>query len=220
MLGWVALLDTIADRISSLQRQQSRVLLAIDGPDAAGKTTLADDLARHLGPSSIRASIDHFEHPTEHRIAHGRGGDSYYQYGFDHETFRVVLLEPFAAGESRVTTEWRDALTGERREVVAEVSARATLVADGVFLQRPELRDLWSYIVYLKVSPDVSLQRAKVRDLAWTESVEAVERGYQVRYLPGQEIYRDAVDPERQADMLVDNTDPSAPVVVRYFGRL
>lgn len=41
-----------------------RVLrVAIDGPDAAGKTTLADDLAAHLtgrGRPVIRASVDDF----------------------------------------------------------------------------------------------------------------------------------------------------------------
>jgi uridine kinase len=220
MLATMALLDTVAGRINGLQAHQPRVLLGIDGPDAAGKTTLADDLATLLGASAIRASIDDFEHPAEHRIRHGRGGDTYYRNGFDHQTFRAVLLEPFAAGAHLVVTKWRDPHTGVPHEVTVEVPARAILVADGVFLQRPELRELWSYVVYLKVDPAVSLERARTRDLGWTGSVEEIELGYRVRYLPGQQIYRDAVDPETLADLLVDNTDPSAPVVLRHSDRL
>jgi uridine kinase len=215
MLASMQILDTIAGRVAALHDNQARVLLAIDGPDAAGKATLADALALRLGPTTIRASIDHFEYPTAHRIRHGRGGDTYYRDGFDHPTFRSVLLEPFAAGAPEVVTQWRDPLTDARREVREPVPPRATLVADGVFLQRPELRDLWAYVVYLRVSPDVSLDRAKTRDLAWSSSVAEIELGYAVRYLPGQAIYRAAVDPEALADLLVDNADPAAPVVLR-----
>jgi len=46
------------------------VRTAIDGPDAAGKTTLADELAvalRERGRDVIRASIDGFHRPRRER---------------------------------------------------------------------------------------------------------------------------------------------------------
>lgn len=217
MLTRMALVEMLADRIASICEWTARPLVAIDGPDAAGKTTLADQLAQQLGSSAIRASIDHFEHPSAVRVRHGRTGDTYYRDAFDHKTFRCVLLAPFAGGAKHVTTEWRDPLSDDRREVIVDVPARAVLIADGVFMQRPELRDLWSLVIYLSVSPETSMARAKVRDLAWNGSAREIERGYRMRYLPGQEIYRSAVDPESLADILVDNTDPTAPVVIRGF---
>ncbi|MCP2269112.1 hypothetical protein [Actinokineospora diospyrosa] len=49
--------------------------VAIDGPPAAGKTTLADELATALRAQSrdtIRATIDDFLFPRAHRYRNGR----------------------------------------------------------------------------------------------------------------------------------------------------
>lgn len=54
-----------------------------------------------------------------------------------------------------------------------------------------------------------------MRDLALFASAEAVEERYRRRYLPGQRLYRAEARPAERADVLVDMTDPLAPVVVR-----
>jgi uridine kinase len=208
------LVDRLVTTIEDLQATRARVLVAIDGPDAAGKTTLADALAVRLGEGVTRASADHFEHPAEVRTRDGRGGDTYYRDGFDHQTLRRVMLTPFACGADTVVTAWRDPLTDEHREVITTVPARAVLIVDGVFLQRPELQDVWTYIVYLTVEPAVTVQRAVTRDIAWSASIEDVKRGYATRYLPGQELYRHEVDPASRADLVVDNTDPERPIIL------
>lgn len=210
------LVDYLAKRISDHASSRNRTLVAIDGPDAAGKTMLADRLAPALSIPVVRASVDSFENPTAVRIRRGQlSGEAYYRDGFDHASFRRRLLEPFAAGESPVLTRLRDGFTDELDEQYADVPATAVLLADGVFLQRPELRELWSFVVYLRVSPEVSLDRARSRDLAWTDTVERIELGYLRRYLPGQELYRADVDPESLADVVIDNSDPANPIVVR-----
>jgi uridine kinase len=43
-----------------------------------------------------------------------------------------------------------------------------------------------------------------------------VERRYAARYLPGQALYRAEARPLAVADVIVDNTDPAAPEVVRW----
>ena len=47
-------------------------------------------------------------------------------------------------------------------------------------------------------------------------SPEEVERRYRARYLPGQQLYRREADPETRADVLVDNDDVNAPVILRW----
>jgi DNA-binding beta-propeller fold protein YncE len=82
---------------------------------------------------------------------------------------------------------------------------RAVLVVDGVFLLRPELAPLWTLSVYLRVSPEESLRRALVRDVALMGSADEVRRRYRDRYLPGQALYRAEADPEAFADVVLDN---------------
>ena len=91
---------------------------------------------------------------------------------------------------------------------------RAVRVVDGVSLHRPELRSRWPLSLHLHGPEEESLRRAAVRD---RELMGAeVEHRYRVRYLPGQVLYRRAVDPAATADVVVDNTDPAAPVVLRW----
>jgi uridine kinase len=59
------------------------------------------------------------------------------------------------------------------------------------------------------------VRRALVRDLALFGSAEEVKRRNTRRYLPGQELYRQRVDPAGRADAVLDMTDPGQPVTRR-----
>ena len=63
----------LASRISSVRRDHP-VRVAIDGADASGKTTLADELAaplQRMGRSVLRSSIDGFHNPATIRRRRG-----------------------------------------------------------------------------------------------------------------------------------------------------
>jgi uridine kinase len=191
--------------------------VAIDGPDAAGKTTLADELAGLVSARRpvIRASIDGWHHPAERR--HQRGGESaegYYLDSFDHGALIRGLLRPLGpGGDRRYLTAVHDFRSGQPVPATPRTaSGQELLLFDGVFLQREELRGHWDYVIYLHVSPAETLRRALVRDLALFGSAEEVERRYSRRYLPGQELYRRRDDPAGRADAVLDMTDPSRPV--------
>lgn len=195
-----------------------RNLVAVDGPDAAGKTTLADRLARALGPNVLRASIDGFHHPRAIRML--RGFDSprgYYHDSFNHEALEEHLLKPFALGAPTVRTRVFD--FGTDSPVDAEpvaVPPDCTLLLDGVFLLRPQLRHWWNLAIYVHVPEHVSVARAVERDLELFGSREAVEARYRERYLPGQALYRDDAKPHSSAHIVLDNSDHDAPVVLKW----
>lgn len=212
-------LARLAAFIAGVDAYPARV--AVDGPDAAGKTTLADELAPLVeahGRPVIRASIDGFHRPRRER--YGRGGGSpegYYLDSFDYPALRRVLLEPLGPGGNR---RFRRAVFDYRADAPVqrpvEVAPReAILLFDGVFLARPELAECWDLHVYVSVTADESVRRAAERDVALFGSAEAVRAGYRARYVPGQELYRKAVRPEEIADVVVDNNDPTRPRVRR-----
>jgi hypothetical protein len=74
--------------------------IAIDGPDAAGKTTPADELAealRERGREVVRASIDGFHRPRSERCRQGPESPlGCYEDSFDYERIRAELLEDAA----------------------------------------------------------------------------------------------------------------------------
>ena len=74
----------LAVEVTALAAVRNRVLVGVDGPDAAGKTTLANRLAAALGthnvgsvkdatgaPAVIRASVDRFHRPRAERYRRG-----------------------------------------------------------------------------------------------------------------------------------------------------
>ena len=80
------LLAALADRAEHV-RPDAVALVAIDGVDAAGKTTLARELSsaiRDRGRPVVEVSIDAFHHPAAIRYHRGRdSGEGYYRDSFD-----------------------------------------------------------------------------------------------------------------------------------------
>ena len=86
------MLDTLARHVAA-QHRPHPLRVAIDGVDAAGKTTLADELAepvRALGRPVIRASVDDFHNPRAVRYRMGDDSpEGYFQDSFDLATIRT-----------------------------------------------------------------------------------------------------------------------------------
>ena len=214
--GGVDVVDRVGELIDA--QDQARVLVAVDGSDAAGKTTFADQLTKAVRAPTVRVSVDSFLRPRHLRYQRGElSPEGYYLDSFDDEALLERCLRPFHAGADQFTVAaevQQDHSVAYKEQVVA--SARAVLVVDGVFLLRERLRQLWTVAIYLQVSAEQCLERARRRDLPVFGSVAEVERRYRGRYLPGQVLYRDDAAPETAADVLIDHEDPTSPVLVRW----
>lgn len=209
------LVERLASLIDGIDRD--RVLVAFDGPDAAGKTTLALAVAKHLSRPAVCASVDGWHIPRDVRMS--RGGESpegYYRDSFDLAALTRDLLTPMRDGAPRVRTAGFDYLADAAVHADEQVPPKAALLFDGVFLLRPELVASWDLRVYLHVLEQVTLARAVARDAHMFGDADAVRRRYRTRYLPGQALYRDEASPLEVADVVVDNSDSHHPVVLRW----
>lgn len=216
----MTLVEQLADTIDRLE-PGSLVIVAIDGPDAAGKTTLADAVAMLVGRPTFRVSIDDWHNPRTVRLR--RGDESpvgYYMDSFDYDALTTNLLDPFRAGATSVQTSHFD-FRADRPAAAAKAvdSHVAALLLDGVFLLRPELVHQWDLSVYLHVPESVTLARAVVRDAEHLGAADQVRHRYERRYLPGQALYRAAASPVDKADVVIDNSDSLSPQVLRWVDR-
>lgn len=204
----------VCDRILALKSgRPARV--AIDGPDAAGKTTFADALVAPLetrGATVVRASVDDFELPRMRRHARGRfSAKGYYRDSFDYDALKALLLDPLASGTAPALVRTRAFDLAADRPLATRpvaVPARGIVLVDGVFLQRPELAGCWDLVVYLDVTEAESMRRALMR--AGGDSLE-LRRLHEARYAGGHRLYEDEVHPRTAADIVVDNNDLRAP---------
>lgn len=209
-------LQQLANRIVALHSDHP-LRVAIDGIDAAGKTTLANELVPLIeehGRAAIRASIDGFHRPRAERYRQGPDSpQGYYEDAFDYTALQQALLHPLGpAGNGR----YRRAVFDFRSDmplVMSEEQAppNAILLLDGVFLLRPELEHLWDYRIFVRVDFEVALQRAMQRDLALFGNAETVRARYKQRYIPAQQFYLQRDHPQERADVIMDNNGPSSP---------
>jgi len=217
-----SLLGQLAHAIAAVSRPHP-IRVALDGVDAAGKTSLADDLVgplRARGYPVIRASLDSFHHPRE--VRHRRGTASpegYYYDSFDYPALKSLLLDPLGPGG---TLRYQTALFDGRSEAalsspVRTAGLRSVLLFDGVFLFRPELEACWDLRIWVEVTFEVALSRAIQRDAALFGGEAAVRERYEQRYIPGQRLYLAQCRPRAQAHLIVDNNDPLHPVL--HVGR-
>jgi uridine kinase len=210
------LLDRLADAIGSVAAPHP-VRVAIDGSPAAGKTTLADELAlllRDQGREVIRTTTESFQLPRAQRYRRGEfSPEANYHDSFDYDTLRRVLLDPLGPGGDR---RYQQAVYDLATDTILSppaltAQADAVLLLDGVFLLRPELVDRWDLSIFVSVAFEQTLDRARIRDLALLGSTAEVERRFRTRYIPAQRLYFAEARPTDHADIVVHNDEPGRP---------
>jgi uridine kinase len=187
---------------------KGRAIVAVDGVDGAGKTHFADALAEELSRGSravFRASLDDFHRPRVERYARGRdSADGFYRDSYNYATFRRILVEPFRIGHigSFVLAAFDVRSDAQIEPKWTTAPDDAILIVDGLFLNRPELRGLWNYSIWLQVDAEVAAARMLQRDGEPTNAD---------RYTGGQALYLKDANPSAQATALIDNNDFDHP---------
>jgi uridine kinase len=204
----------VADVVGGLaaSRHAQRLLVAIDGVDASGKTTFAEWLAealRSCGRSVQLIHADDFMHVSSVRHRRGRNSpEGYFYDSYDYESLTRCVLEPLSAsGEG-----WfRAGVVDRVRDVVMHgpvqyADQQMMTIVEGLFLLRDELVEWWDYSVFLDVDTQTSLTRKERRDGLVLESSDPLTR----RYVEGQGFYLERCQPRERATWVLDNVDSRA----------
>ena len=214
------LLHELADLLGERKKPDKPLIVGITGMDTSGKSQLATALAAELGrrgqPRQL-VRIDDFHHPRSHRYRSDLPEpEQYYQHSIDFTRCADEVLRPIRT-DGRLDKQFtlldvaEDTYTLHRGY---SVSAETIVLVEGVFLFRPEIRELIEMFVSLVVREDVVLDRARIRDVP--AQGEDVLRKYHTKYLPAQRSYLAQYPSARYAEVVVDNSDWTTPVVERW----
>ena len=124
-----------------------------------------------------------------------------------------MLLDPFREGaQTGASTGFQLAAFDVTRDAPVEAAwvtapRDAVLIVDGIFLNRPELRGLWNWSLWLEVPYAVSFARMALRD----GSDPDPDAPANARYRGGQELYRREARPSAAATAIVENSDLAHP---------
>ena len=171
--------------------KNSRLLVAIEGGSASGKTTLAALLARvydcnvfHMDDFFLRS-----EQRTEERLAEPGGN-------VDRERFSEEVLRPLTEGQE-VTFRRYDCQT-QTLAAPATTAPKALNIVEGAYSMHPALADSYGLTVFLKIPPEVQRSRVLARN-----GPEVGERFF-THWIPLEQRYFDALDPAGRCDLILE----------------
>lgn len=203
------------------QNHSDPLRVAIDGIDAAGKTTLADELAQYLRQYDrqvIRVSEDNFHNPASVRKAQGDlSPQGFYQDSYNDEALIQYVLEPLSPGGNRLYRTSAYDLEKDQPSPVPEKRAMpdAILLVDGIFLLRQVLINYWDLSIFMEISFENSALRGTLRDVNLLSSSNEIEDKYRLRYIPGQKLYLSKAHPLDRADIIIDNNKTEGPEIIK-----
>ncbi len=173
--------------VETLRAGQGRVIAALDGRCASGKTTLARELGEQYGWSVVH--MDHFfprpEQRTPERYAQPGGN-------VDHERFLEEVLLPLRRGERAVYRPF-DCRTQTLLEPIPFEPGPVVLV-EGSYSCHPALWGYYDLRAFLTIGPDRQMERIIARE------GEERARTFREKWIPLEERYFSAYEVERRCD--------------------
>lgn len=181
------LLQAIDERLP----RQERLLLAIDGGSASGKTTLAALLGQRYGCPVFHMD-DFFLRPeqrTPQRLAEPRGN-------VDRERFFSEVLQPLRQGGPASYRRY-DCQTGQLLPPVLRQAGQLNVI-EGAYSMHPELSALYDLSVFLAVSPETQRRRILQREPAFKQQL------FFQKWIPMENRYFQAFSIPERCDLRIE----------------
>lgn len=177
-------------------------LIGIDGLGGSGKTMYAYKLQRQL-ESSVILHLDDFVHKKEVRYNENyEEWYCYYHLQWRYDYLIQKLLLPLKSGlDVDETIEVYNRETDNYTLRKIEIPVGTTVIIEGVFLQRPELRPYFETVIYLELDKATRLKRISDRDI-YMGNKEEIALKYELRYFPAEEKYIEQCNPLTLADVV------------------
>lgn len=177
-------------RIDALLSSRERVLLAIEGGSASGKTTLASALAAAYACPVFHMD-DFFLQPaqrTAERLAQPGGN-------VDRERFLSEVLLPLRQGRPIRYRAYDCSVSaiGPAREMLP---GRLNVV-EGAYSLHPDLADYYDLRVFLAIDPELQRSRTLRRN-----TPEMAQRFFD-RWIPLEQRYFDALNPRAKCEIVL-----------------
>lgn len=165
-------------------------IIGIDGPDCAGKSTLAEAIARVSRGTVEIVHGDDFLFPAESRVG---------EVEFEVATLMCDYFD------------WDRCFDAVREAIRRKPDA---VIVEGVFLAASPVATLLTERVWLDLSPTEVFARAIPRDSGVIGDANWVERHYREQCLPAQRIYQRFFRPRLTSDWVLDTSGGDDHVVI------
>lgn len=161
------------------------ILIAIDGPDCSGKSTLSRSLLRHL-KNDFKVQLFHFD-------------DYVNEIAFDFDPKKIspdIFYNDFFDWESMFNS-----VIKPSENLGNEVDI---IIVEGLFLLMNDRSHLFDIKIRLEIKDSLLLSRAISRDVDVLGDYEWVINHYKNQCIPAQKIYKSLNSVSMNSDLIID----------------
>jgi uridine kinase len=182
-------------KLEDSSRSKQPYIVAIDGPSAAGKSTLAEKIKKSCEKNVQVIHKDDFYLPSNIRDITNideLGGD------FDYKRLILQVLEPLSRCQSvkYQRYDWEaDALS----EWV-DIKPNGIVIIEGCFSLRDELIPFFDFLIWVDAPKQVSMNRVAIRDSQGLGNMHL----WMTKYRPNEELYISVMQPAKRANLIID----------------
>lgn len=184
------MIETVLCEINRIRQSKDRVLIAIDGRCASGKTTLAKKLNEELSCNVI--SMDDFFLRPEQRTA-GRYDES--GGNVDRERFLAEVLQPLQTGNVFSYSPF-DCHTMALGEPITVHPNEITII-EGTYSCHPALWEFYDLHIFLTTTPEKQFDRLTKRNGANIQM-------FREKWIPLEERYFAAYKPDVKCELVFE----------------
>lgn len=189
-------MDGLSRRIAAIifehLTKSHRLIVAIDGRCASGKTTLAAHLQHELDCAVFHMD-DYFLRPEQRTVERldTPGGN------VDYERFYSEILLPLQSGAEQITYQPYDCRTQTLKPSIT-VNSGSVNIVEGSYSCHPVLWDIYNLRIFLTISPQEQLQRIRARN-GNTRTIQ-----FQEQWIPLEERYFSTYRIEERCDLCIE----------------
>lgn len=201
-----SMVKNVMKQWSSRPEQVRPFLIGIDGLGGAGKTTFVQEFQQVVQLQQEKVLTIHLDHHiVERNKRYATGNEEwveYYYHQWDIEQLVSVLFQPLLEGSDTLSLPFYDKKWDAIHFQTVNVSPRAIVLIEGIFLQRPEWRSFFDKVFYLDCPREIRRQRVLSRD-DYIGDQQAILDKYERRYWVAEDYYLQQVKPLQAADIIV-----------------
>lgn len=183
--------NKILDIISELSDTKEKIVIAIEGSCASGKTTLANKIAEEFDCNIIHMDdfFLSFEMRTPERFSE-IGGNIDYERFLTEVAQNIRSNSPFTYGKF-------DCSKGEISQKITIEPKKITIV-EGVYSMHPKFGDIYNLCLFLDITEETKIDRLRKR------SPEKLER-FINDWIPKENQYFETYKIKEKCDFVIDN---------------
>lgn len=198
--------EAIVNEIIKLRRNDSTLLVGLDGLGGAGKSTAAEDIKRRIEDHNISTEIFHiddFIHPKVIRYNDEYPQwEQYYYLQWRCDYYIGSIVKPAREGRELPPVELYDKDNDSYLVRQYHIPKGSVIITEGIFLQREELRECFDLMIYIDVPENERLKRVLLRD-GYIGDETAIREKYESRYFPAEHYYAEKYRPAESADIVI-----------------